>query len=276
MYKGYKFYFDKLLLPVAPPKLELKINNNNETVDLANNSQVNLLKDPGLTDITFEVLIPVLNYYPFARYEENSTEEFYDWANEHGYRMENVTLYNQDQDRAFLADTRNVTPATPEYFLEFFEQLKTKCAPFQFIVLRDRPSGALLWDTNMSVSMEDYTVTEDAEDGDDIKVSFNLKQYRGYEMKYLKVSQTTTTEQKATVEAKRDTSQKPSVSNTTYTVVSGDTLWGISKSKYGDGEQWQKIYDANKKTIEDTAKKYGKASSSNGHWIYPGEKLVIP
>ena len=53
MYKGYKFYFDKLLLPVAPPKLELKINNNNETVDLANNSQVNLLKDPGLTDITF-------------------------------------------------------------------------------------------------------------------------------------------------------------------------------------------------------------------------------
>ena len=36
------------------------------------------------------------------------------------------------------------------------------------------------------------------------------------------------------------------------------------------------IYNANKSIIESTAKKYGKKSSSNGHWIYPGCKLTIP
>lgn len=29
---GYDFYLDKCLLPVAPPKLQVKINNNNDTV----------------------------------------------------------------------------------------------------------------------------------------------------------------------------------------------------------------------------------------------------
>jgi glycosyltransferase involved in cell wall biosynthesis len=32
----------------------------------------------------------------------------------------------------------------------------------------------------------------------------------------------------------------------------------------------------NKKIIEETATKHGKKSSSNGHWIYPGTKLLIP
>jgi len=32
----------------------------------------------------------------------------------------------------------------------------------------------------------------------------------------------------------------------TYTVVQGDTLFSISKKFYGDGNEWRKIYDANK------------------------------
>lgn len=62
----------------------------------------------------------------------------------------------------------------------------------------------------------------------------------------------------------------------THTVVTGDTLWGISKQNYGDGSQYPKIYNANSATIESTAQSHGKASSENGHWIYPGEVLTIP
>lgn len=61
-----------------------------------------------------------------------------------------------------------------------------------------------------------------------------------------------------------------------YTVVSGDTLWGIAKKFYGKGSKWNIIYEANKDVIESTAKEHGKKSSDNGHWIWPGETLTIP
>lgn len=62
----------------------------------------------------------------------------------------------------------------------------------------------------------------------------------------------------------------------TYTVVSGDTLWGIASKKLGSGSKWTQIYDANAGTIEAEAKKHGKSSSNHGHWIWPGEVLTIP
>lgn len=62
----------------------------------------------------------------------------------------------------------------------------------------------------------------------------------------------------------------------TYTVVSGDTLWGIAARMLGSGTMWTKIYDANAGIIEEEAKKHGKADSDHGHWIWPGEVLTIP
>jgi hypothetical protein len=62
----------------------------------------------------------------------------------------------------------------------------------------------------------------------------------------------------------------------TYTVVAGDTLWAIAKKYLGSGTQYTTIYDANADVIESTAKAHGKSSSSNGHWIWPGEVLSIP
>lgn len=62
----------------------------------------------------------------------------------------------------------------------------------------------------------------------------------------------------------------------TYTVVSGDSLWKIAAAKLGSGSKWTSIYDANVDTIEAEAKKHGKSSSDHGHWIWPGEVLTIP
>lgn len=62
----------------------------------------------------------------------------------------------------------------------------------------------------------------------------------------------------------------------TYTVKKGDCLWNIARKYYGNGSQYTKIYNANKDTIESWAKKYGRKSSQNGHWIYAGEVLIIP
>lgn len=62
----------------------------------------------------------------------------------------------------------------------------------------------------------------------------------------------------------------------TYIVVSGDTLWGMSKKFYGTGTKYHIIYDANADLIESTAKAHGKKSSDNGHWIWPGAIFTIP
>lgn len=62
----------------------------------------------------------------------------------------------------------------------------------------------------------------------------------------------------------------------TYTTVSGDTLWGISKKFYGSGAKYVTVYEANRDVIEAAAKAHGKKSSDNGHWIWAGEVLTIP
>lgn len=75
---------------------------------------------------------------------------------------------------------------------------------------------------------------------------------------------------------RNDSGRLSSGGGSTYTVVSGDTLWGIASKKLGSGSKWTQIYDANAGTIEAEAKKHGKSSSNHGHWIWPGEVLTIP
>jgi nucleoid-associated protein YgaU len=50
----------------------------------------------------------------------------------------------------------------------------------------------------------------------------------------------------------------------TYVVVKGDCLWKIAQHFYGQGTLWPRIFDANRGQIKDP------------HWIYPGQRFVIP
>ncbi len=50
----------------------------------------------------------------------------------------------------------------------------------------------------------------------------------------------------------------------TYTVKDGDTLSAISKEFYGDANQWQRIYEANRDVLKDP------------DMIQPGQHLRIP
>jgi LysM repeat protein len=63
--------------------------------------------------------------------------------------------------------------------------------------------------------------------------------------------------------------------DTVYTVVSGDTLSGISLKFYKTTANWNTIYKANQAVIDATAKAHGYTSNFS-HWIFPGEKLTIP
>ena len=217
----YQLFLDGVLLPVTPEKFELKTKNANKTMTLISGMEINFLKEAGLSEIKFDVLIPSVQY-SFARYED-------------GFK-------------------------SPAFFTNHFETLKTSKKPFQLVMVRQFPDGKALFNNNISVSMESYTITEQAKDGFDLTVSIELKQYNHYGTKIV-----TVTNNVATVTKQRETNKAPKPKQeTTYTVKKGDTLWNIAKKFYGNGSKYTKIYEANKDKI------------TNPNVISVGLILVIP
>ena len=201
-------YFGKQLLPVAPESLELKIKNQNRTMTLADGMEINILKFPGLTDITFDLRLPIYKYH---------------WANYGG-------------------------AADQVKFLNMFEEYKSKKAIFDFVVLRNRSDYTThknaVFTTSIKVSLEDYTIKESFDEGGDVIVSINLKQYRTYNI---------------TVGY---SSRKQKVSNdlqiyaaSTYVTQRGDTLDSIVTRFYEIDNAVRvraltSVYNANKTTLQ--------------------------
>lgn len=163
-------------------------------------------------------------------------------------------------------------------YWDTFKELKEKKQSFRFIVARTTPDGKRTWDTNLLMALESVELQETADEGDDVIVTFKLKQFKEYGVKTVKISNSTSSSTSTTTtktETTRPTNNKTSKSQT-YTVKQGDCLWNIAKKYYGSGAKYTVIYNANKTVIENTAKAHGFKSSSNGHWIFPGTKLTIP
>lgn len=210
---GYEFYMDKMLLPITPSKLNIKIKNQNKTFNLINDGEINILKSAGLSEIDFEATLPNVKY-PFAVYKSG-----------------------------FI---------TANHFLNQLELLKTNKKPFQFIITRLFPNGKSLYSTNIKVSLEDYTIKEDSKQGLDIVVSIKLKQYRDFSTKTCNVT-IKQSKPVATVKTTRSTTTSPAPApnkNKTYTVKRGDCLWNIAKKFYGNGSKYTVIYNANKNKIK--------------------------
>ena len=212
---AYYMYLDGVLLPVTPSKIDMKIKGQNKTMTLINEAQINILKTPGLTDISFKAMLPAFKY-PFAEYGGEFVE--------------------------------------PKYYLKKLEELQTAKKPFQFIVTRNSPVGKAFFHTNMSVSLESYDISEDVKEGFDIYVNIKLKQYKSYGAKTVVVTQTTTTATTTTATATTYTprpAENPPATGTSYTVQAGDCLWNIAKQFYGNGAMYMTIYNANKGVIGD-------------------------
>lgn len=94
--------------------------------------------------------------------------------------------------------------------------------------------------------------------------------------KVVNLSVETVAKKKSTGKTSGNSRVSKTSSQKKYTVKKGDCLWNIAKKFYKDPTKWKKIYNANKTVIENTAKKRGYKSSSNGKWIFPGTVLSIP
>ncbi|WP_339075207.1 LysM peptidoglycan-binding domain-containing protein [Clostridioides difficile] len=162
-----------------------------------------------------------------------------------------------------------------QFFLSKLELLKTDCKPFQFIVSREM-GGKVLFNTNMKVSLEEYNIVEDADNGSDVKVAIKLKQYRDYSTKKLVPATPEKTNYGRTPtpvmkpkEFRPDSSNKPN--GKTYTVKAGDSLWSICQKQLGNGSLYKKVYELNK-TMMDKANKGKKVPK---YTIYKGQVLKL-
>lgn len=225
----YNVYLGTMLCPVAPEKIQLKVSNNNKTMVLMDGSEINILKDAGLSEISFSLLLPN-SQYPFA-------------------------VYKSGFERA-------------GFFLEQIEKLKSEKKPFQFIVVRQFPDGNRLFNTNIKVSLEDYQIEDDAGDGFDVRVAVRLKQYRDYGTKVCELSSDSASPTSSLKQTRpTESSPAPVRQNKTYRVVKGDCMWLIAQKFYGNGNLYEKIYEANKSVL---------AGRSPRCLIFVGDVLTIP
>lgn len=206
---AYTMYLNGVQMPVTPSKLTVKIKGQNKTLNLVNDGEINFLRSPGLTEITVEVLLPMLQAYHFASYPS-------------GYQP-------------------------PDYYLSAFERMIAGKTPGQFILSRYAPAGGRLYDTNLRVSLESYNIVEDASNGPDVTVSLTLKQYKVFGTKTVKLVEPTVAVVEKPRET--DNAPKKENKAKTYTVKSGDCLWNIAKKYYGNGAKYTQIFNANKDKI---------------------------
>ena len=152
---------------------------------MVDQGEINIIRGKGLKEITFDMLVPSFKY-PFANYSFGS--------------------FSTSQIIARL------------------EHLKEAGKPVYFIVTRCR-KGQPAWWTNIKVALEDFTVTEDANNGTDVIISINLKEYREYSTKLAIV----TKQADGTVTAKFDnprsiTGNIAPTANLTKSIESGKTI----------------------------------------------------
>lgn len=231
----YEIYFGNKLMPVTPSSVHMTVRNKNKTLVQINDGEINLLKRPGLTDIQLTLLLPNVQY-PFAKYPN-------------GF------------ERA-------------EHYLAYLKELKESGKPFKWILVRSiGQSGQIkLFDTNLSVSLEEYRIVEDAKNGFDVEVEVRLKQYRDFATKMITVTSPLPTAPMAVQEI-RPYPPRPVRTNQAEQRIATGGASGAAGGAGGGGSRLNVITPA--KRAEMAAKKANKTKETAKREPSTGAKNVI-
>ena len=193
-------YIDKMLLPIAPSSISISTKNMNETIKLIENAEFNLIKPGGLKDISFKFMLPSQRY-PFARY---------------------LGTYKR-----------------PNYFIDKLSKLKKNAKPFQLIIIRTYPSMIKAYfNTNIKVSLEDFSIDEDAEDGMDVMVNVKFKEFIDPRPQTVKLNPDGT----ANLQNQRWTDK---VEQQICSTKAGQTIWQFVREETGGLDQLQTVVEVN-------------------------------
>ena len=213
----YKFYFNKDVLPVTPGAITTTFKNQNKTITLINEGEVNLPKAPGLTEYSFKFMLPWCNY-PFVNmnYPQMLTDAIPTVSSvlSGKWKLSNVEKFfkNFNLKKFIMGDENNlgIFPSQNEWITKL-SKYKTEKKAFQFKIQRI-DSGFSLdklpitkniniqgwtmrtghiqfagWTTDMMVTLEDCKITEDAKEYKDVWVEVKLKEFVPYGTKAFEV-----------------------------------------------------------------------------------------
>ena len=196
----YEIYLDRWLLPLTPQEIKIRTENKNETIMLINEGEYNILKREGLKTINFEFILPAYKY-PFGNYTL-------------GFK-------------------------NPKDSIAKLERLKMRKMPFQFIVARKYPTGKNYYTTNIKVSLEDYEVRDTVDEGMDVVVAVELKEYKDPRMTVLERLEG---ELGAYVTMPRGITK---VIDKIYQTKTGEFLWQIVRKQTGGLNRLGEIMNTN-------------------------------
>lgn len=202
----YYFYLGTMQIPIPPKEMTTTINGKNEVIELIGKGEVNIIKPAGLTEIAFKFLLPNSDY-PF--------------------------------NQSMLFKSKKAS-----YYLDQLEKLKKQKTPFQFIVVRMKPKGDMLSMTNIKVTLEDYTIDEDSDNGFDAYANIRLKQYKPWGAKRIEIKTDKNGVAKGTVTQSRSVEGK--TTSESVKASKGATLRQIVKRELGNTDNLFKIAAVNK------------------------------
>lgn len=207
---AYKMYIAGALMPITPPKVKVKINNQNKTLTLISGEEINILKEAKLTDVSFDLVLPQVPY-PFT----NGGAQKADY-----YLSLFERLKKSKQPFQWILNR-----SRPDGAALFYSNLTVGLEDYQ--ITDDVKEG---FDLTVSVKLKQYR-------------AFGTKTVQ------ITPAPAPAQPATATVKpAPRPTESAPKA--VTYTVKSGDCLWNIAKKQLGDGSRWKEIYNLNKDKIK--------------------------
>lgn len=135
-------------------------------------------------------------------------------------------------------------PSDFQTYFNKFKSLKENKQPFRFIVARRALKNKRTWDTNLEMALEEFEIKESADEGDDVIVSFELKQYKNYGVKTLAGGLVKTN-------ANRSTNVTPTAATNSTQTSSGSSSSNSSGKRYDPTDRPPTVaqvrYDSNAK-----------------------------
>lgn len=205
MNRPYIVMLGNVIFPVAPGEISLYYPSTGQTARLINGTEINLTKPAGLCVYKMRVLIPRFNY-PFCGRE----------------------------------------PQSQDYYLRTIHSMYKNREQLSLIIWRTNADGSMNMGegdvvvsgdgivTGKSVTLDSYRVIEDANEGFDIWLELEMREYVGYgTRRYLGNAEN---KQTAT-EHSQSNEKKP----LTYTVKKGDCLSNICKLQLGSSDKWREV-----------------------------------
>lgn len=193
-----------IILPIPPESFNTDVSGKNEIVEIINAGEVNILKDIALRDFSFKILLP--------------------------------------KDNA-LTSLRDSEFKEPVFYLNKFRKFIMDKKPVRFFITRLLPCGKEIFKGNLLVTLEDYSVEENAGEEGDFWVELNLKEYR--EIRGIVTNTTGEKDKNGNTIVNQEIQRTTKETAKIYTTVSGDTLWKIAKLQLNDGERYTEIAKIN-------------------------------